>query len=559
MSMVNSNRQGFVERSITAAMLLLTLVAAVVPPLAAQSERLEQAADVARALDNPDARAATLAQVARHGADAGFAKAAGALFDEAADVADGIEDAEDRFWARLQIALAQRQAGLDQAFEATIQAAGTEATTTMPPPDRARLFSVGVQDFFEAGLIDAAMELNRGVRDPYRRNQNFTGIARGSLKNGDHDTALAAASGIDEARPREMLLTRVMNLAIIDNRIDLAVKASEAMPEGEAGARAARVVAIVRAVGDGNVDARLPGLLAGAEPSARSELLADLAVAHARAGAVEAADSALDRAVALADELAEPEMRARALEALAPAAAVSGQPDVALAVIKRLPEQSFERNGAIRLAVAELVAEREFASARRLAELFDHPPHRAQMYTRIAVAMTEAGKIEAALALLEGMDPARMRARALGDMVEAAAATGNVDAAARIADRIEDPLTATVARADLAAAQARAGDLEAARAVVQELDIDAYRESVLRHIAMAEADAGRFDAAAETAAQLTHDRHRPAALSHLARAQAAAGQVEAARITAATLKDGEARETALMDVAEALARSAAAG
>jgi len=311
-------------------------------------------------------------------------------------------------------------------------------------------------------------------------------------------------------------------------------------------------------VGEGEIEARLPDLLAAApDKTAGVELLADVAAVQARWGDADAAASTLQRAVVMAGEIAEPEGRARALEILAPAAALSGGSDAAIAIINELPVQSFERNGAIRMSVSELLAEARFEDASRLADLFDHPPHRAQLYTQIAVAMTEAGGVDAALALLEGMEPARMRAQALGDMVEAAAMKGNVDAAARIADRIEDPLSVTVARSDLARAHVQAGEIEDARAIAAELDNDAYRQSVLRYIAIAQADAGRLGAAAETASQLTHERYRPEALIRLARAQAAAGQVEAARQTAAELEEGEARETALTVMAEALARSAA--
>ena len=551
-------RMVFSGRWITAAMLLFVLAAAGVTPLAAQPVRLDQAADVARAIESPDARVAALARVGHHAADAGQAESAGRFFVDAAEIAGNIEDSEDRFWARMQIALAQRQAGMAQAADETSRAALAEATTNMPPPDRARLLSVAVQDLFEAGLVDEALALNRQVRDPYRRDQNFRGIARGLLEDGDLDGSLSAAVGIEEARPREMMLTRVMYLALGEDMLGLAAQAAEAMPGDEAEDRAMRSVAVVRAVGKGEIDARLPDLLAAApDKTAGVELLADVVAAQARSGDADAAASTLQRAVVMAAEIAEAERRARALELLAPAAALSGDSDAVFAIIHELPVQSFERNSAIRLSVSELLAEARFEDARRLADLFDHPPHRAQLYTQIAVAMTEAGEVDAALALLEGMEPARMRARALGDMVEAAAMTGNVDAAARIADRIEDPLSATVARSDLAQAHVQAGDLEDARAIIEELDNDAYRQSVLRHIAIAEADAGRLDAAAETASQLTHERYRPEALIRLARAQAAAGQVETARQTAAKLEEGEARETALTAVAEALARSAA--
>lgn len=556
--MLIATRMVFFGRWITAAMLLFLLAAAGVTPLAAQPDRLDQAADVARAIESPDARVAALARVGRHAADAGQAEVAGRFFGEAAGIAGNIEDSEDRFWARMQIALTQRQAGMAQAADEMSRAALAEATTNMLPPDRARLLSVAVQDLFDAGLVDEAMELNRQVRDPYRRDQNFTGIARGLLEDGDLEGSLSAAVGIEEARPREMMLTRVMYLALGENRPGLAAQAAEAMPGDQAEGHAMRSVAVVRAVGEGEIDARLPDLLAAApDKMAGVELLADVAAAQAGSGDADAAASTLQRAVVMAEEIAEPEGRARALELLAPAAALSGGSDAAIAIINELPVQSFERNGAIRTSVSELLAEARFEDAGRLADLFDHPPHRAQLYTQIAVAMTEAGEVDAALALLEGMEPARMRARALGDMVEAAAMTGNVDAAARIADRIDDPLSATVARSDLAQAHVQAGDMEDARAIAAELDNDAYRQSVLRYIAIAEADAGRLDAAAETASQLTHERYRPEALIRLARAQASAGQVEAARQTAAQLEEGEARETALTVMAEALARSAA--
>ena len=133
-------------------------------PLAAQPDRLHQAADVARAMESPDARGAALARVGRHAADTGQAEVAGRFLAEAAEIAGNIEDSEDRFWARMQIALTQRQAGMAQVADETRRAALAEATTTMRPPDCARLLSVAVQDLFDAELVDeaAAIEIAKG-------------------------------------------------------------------------------------------------------------------------------------------------------------------------------------------------------------------------------------------------------------------------------------------------------------------------------------------------------------------------------------------------------------
>jgi thioredoxin-like negative regulator of GroEL len=258
----------------------------------------------------------------------------------------------------------------------------------------------------------------------------------------------------------------------------------------------------------------------------------------------------------MAKEIGDEALRAAQLEMLAPIVALVGALDTAVAIINELAVQSFERNAAIRLSTSQLLAAGEFEKARHIAELFDHPPHRADLFGQIAEELTRDGDVDSALALIEEMESAREGSRALAEMVAILSDSGQRSDAQRVADLIDDDLDAAAAGVDLARAHARAQDFEAAHAVADRIGVDSYQQSALRHIARAEADAGLFEGAAATTERINHHRYRPEALGHLAARLAAAGRLQEAQALAAGLADQDARDQARARIAVALVGSA---
>jgi len=534
--------------------LLFVLLIVSTSSASAEAPSFDTAAGLARQIEATDLVATTLSQVAMKASQAGYSMKADELFSEATAVARGIEPAKERFAALLQIALAQQLAGQREAASATVETASAEASLNMLPTDYARVLSLGVTRFFDADQVDAAMAINQRIPDPYLRDENLVGIAWSLIEAGDVDRVLSVTVEIDEPQEREALLDLLIRRALADDHVDLAREAAAELPEGDYAERMRRALRIDQALRDGSLDETLPALIGGLpNRGAETELLADLMTAQARAGAAEEASRTAERASAMVREIEDEARRNSLLEMLAPAIALAGEIETAITLINDLPVQSFERNAAIRASVAEMIAAGDYAKARRLADLFDHPPHRASLYGQIAEALTRAGEPDAALALIEDLQPVRERSSTLAGMVDILANSGQLSEALLVAERIDDELDAATAYIDLARAHARAGDFDAAHATAGRIEADAYRQSALRYIAMAEADAGQFERAGATAAQISHDRYRPAVLGHLAERLAAAGRLQEAEEAAAELVDRGAREEARARLAVAVA------
>jgi len=534
--------------------LLFVLLIVSTSSASAEAPSFDTAAGLARQIEATDLVATTLSQVAMKAGQAGYSMKADELFSEATAVARGIEPAKERFAALLQIALAQQLAGQREAASATVETASAEASLNMLPTDYARVLSLGVTRFFDADQVDAAMAINQRIPDPYLRDENLVGIAWSLIEAGDVDRVLSVTVEIDEPQEREALLDLLIRRALADDHVDLAREAAAELPEGDYAERMRRALRIDQALRDGSLDETLPALIGGLpNRGAETELLADLMTAQARAGAAEEASRTAERASAMVREIEDEARRNSLLEMLAPAIALAGEIETAITLINDLPVQSFERNAAIRASVAEMIAAGDYAKARRLADLFDHPPHRASLYGQIAEALTRAGEPDAALALIEDLQPVRERSSTLAGMVDILANSGQLSEALLVAERIDDELDAATAYIDLARAHARAGDFDAAHATAGRIEADAYRQSALRYIAMAEADAGQFERAGATAAQISHDRYRPAVLGHLAERLAAAGRLQEAEEAAAELVDRGAREEARARLAVAVA------
>jgi len=540
--------------------LLFALLALSTTQALAETSPFETAANLARQIEAKDLVSKTLSEVAMEAREAGQVSMGEELFAEAAEVARTIESTQDRFHAQLLIALSQERAGDGEASSATIETATSEAMLNMPPPDHARLVSVAVQAFFDAGLVESARALNQRVLDPYRRNENLVGMTSLLIEANEIDRAVSTAIKIEDPEEREAELDFLFNLALAEDRVEIAKNAAAALPDGNTAERVRRALALDQALREGSLDTALPDLLADSpDQGIKVALLADLMLAQKRAGAVDEAARTAERAAAMARGIEDEELRAAALEELAPATALAGEIDTTVAIINDLPVQSFERNAAIRMAVARLIEAGAFAKARRLADLFDHPPHRASLYGQIAKGLTRAGEPDAALALIENLEPERERSRTLADMVEILANAGEMASALAVAEGIDDELNAVLAQNELAKAQARAGDLDGAHATAERISIESYQQSALRHIALAEADAGLFERALETVARINHERDRPEAIGHLAAALAAAGRTQEALDAAAQLEDRSARDKARAGIAVAIAQSPRTG
>jgi hypothetical protein len=315
----------------------------------------------------------------------------------------------------------------------------------------------------------------------------------------------------------------------------------------------------------------------------RAEALRAIAEAMARTGMTQQAQEAFHQALQTAKAIKGPRERAEALRAIAEAMARAGMTQQALWEQALRTAETIggarakaEALGAIAEAMARIgmtqQAQEAFHRALRTAEAIEEPWKRAEALGAIAEAMARIGMWEQALRTAEAIEGARERARALGAIAEAMARTGmNQQAqeafhqALRTAEAIEEALKHALALGAIAEAMARTGMWEQALRTAEAIEGAFERAWALRAIAEAMASAGitqqaLWEQALRTAEAIEESRERAWALRAVAEAMARIGMTQQAQEafhqalrTAEAIEWARERAEALGAIAEALA------
>jgi tetratricopeptide (TPR) repeat protein len=315
----------------------------------------------------------------------------------------------------------------------------------------------------------------------------------------------------------------------------------------------------------------------------RAEALRAIAEAMARTGMTQQAQEAFHQALQTAKAIKGPRERAEALGAIAEAMARAGMTQQALweQALRTAETIGGARAKAEALgAIAEAMARIRNDPAGP-GSLPPGPPdsrsnrramERAEALGAIAEAMARIGMWEQALRTAEAIEGARERARALGAIAEAMARTGmNQQAqeafhqALRTAEAIEEALKHALALGAIAEAMARTGMWEQALRTAEAIEGAFERAWALRAIAEAMASAGMtqqalWEQALRTAEAIEESRERAWALRAVAEAMARIGMTQQAQEafhqalrTAEAIEWARERAEALGAIAEALA------
>lgn len=243
-------------------------------------------------------RAAALAEVATAHAKMGET-------ERALEIAHSIEGASEQATALRIIAAAQAEHGNRLAARKTFAQALRSASRITYSLKREEALSATVVAQAEAGDMDAAVEVGRGLEDDFTRATAFKRIAALRAQTGDIAGALEMARGIDFTTEREEALREVAGPQARAGNVGAALQMARELEYESNRAWALRAIAAAQAVA-GDIDAalKIAGEITG--DSGRAEALVTIAVMLAKDGNIRDAtqvarriDSASRRATAL--------------------------------------------------------------------------------------------------------------------------------------------------------------------------------------------------------------------------------------------------------------------
>ncbi len=438
---------------------------------------VEVALTISARISHNERRGMAETQVARWLLEQYAASGATPLMTQARRVACAITHEGMGAWARAEVAVALARAGDQLAAEELLNSVTIETANAWAQIELACDSAPHDED--------AARRRINALRSPNQRDRGLARLAHAlALADKDGD-ALAAAEQIGDVEVRVA--------ALLDLRLTL---------EG-----LVAMLALERATAEIDVltgDARVP-------------LLAALAAAHAALGRRE-------RALGIAEQLAEGEERDRALSRVAVAFAQQGDYVQAQATARAL-EDDDERDWAFDELTRLLAAAGHWSEAERQAEEIKANDQRARTQAELAIARSRADDPLAALQMALSIDAPGERARALTMIAPLLVGAGGVDAAIAIGGGTKDmpaqhsPFTTLDARsrylAAVAVGLAECGQLDQAQ--------------VLTTAALRPLDRARVNLAIARAAAL-HDRKLAYATLGAALRTAALGRDEAFRV-----------------------------
>jgi RNA polymerase sigma factor (sigma-70 family) len=387
------------------------------------------------------ARVELFAYIAQAQAQAGLRDDALATIKQALLVIPGIEQENLRNHGLLQVLQAQMLAGdFDGALASTAGLTGKQSS------HRASFLQYIAGNCDSAGgdqarvILRRALELSKGVIYPYPRAMAQSSIAQALARNGDIAAALKTAHAIGEPTPEEENPGLLGNLFGARDRARR--RAEEQILSDAARTEVApALIAIAREQARGPDRAGSKGtfreafglIVQSRDGAGKTQNMRVLVEALAASGEIEAAKEAIG---AFGDDRAS---KARALVALARAQAKAGDRPAA--------------RDRLREALADAVA------VRHLPDVINDDPTRRkdEAMQEIAVAQSEIGEIDDALATVASYGTDQWKAGILAQIAPAQARSGDIRAALKTAEKIRDLAQQAEAYSGIARVQAEAG------------------------------------------------------------------------------------------------------
>jgi tetratricopeptide (TPR) repeat protein len=478
------------------------------------------------------------------------------LFEQALNVAEGIQEAGERAEALMAIAEAMARTGMTQQAQEAFHQALRTAEAIKGAWERAWALGAIAEAMARAGMWEQALRTAEAIEGARERASALGAIAEAMARAGMWEQALRTAEAIEGARERASALGAI----------------AEAMARAGMWEQALRTAEAIK----------------GAEE--RAEALRAIAEAMARAGMTQQA--LWEQALRTAEAIQEARERASALGAIAEAMARAGMWEQALQTaeaIERARERA-EALGAIAKAMARagMTQQALWEQALQTAEAIQEARERASALGAIAEAMARIGMTQQAqeafhqaLRTAEAIERARERAEALGAIAEAMARTGMTQQAQeafhqalRTAEAIKTPWERALALGAIAEAMASAGMTQQALWEQALQTAGAIKEAgerawALRAIAEAMARSGMtqqaqeaFHQALQMADAIEEAWEQAEALRAISEAMARSGMTQQAQEafhqalrTAEAIEEAGERAWALRAIAEAMARS----
>lgn len=249
-------------------------------------------------------------------------------------------------------------------------------------------------------------------------------------------------------------------------------------------------------------------------------LLPGTCLAAGKADPVLWRNTAVERALQSAAEVADPYRRAEVETGIARAQARIGELSAAertlhtaLKSAEAISEPTFQGWVLHEIVLAQIAAN-DLIGARETAQLIRSERPRGAALLEIALFQLRAGNSDAALRTALGIDDATAAGQALRQIVAAQVAKGDLPAARRTWKQIDDPFYRGQAAGDIAVADVRAGNVPQALALASGVK-RAHRAQVFERIAVEQADAGDLDGALKTIDEIAADLDRALVLARI--------------------------------------------
>jgi tetratricopeptide (TPR) repeat protein len=521
----------------------------------------EQALNVAEGIQEAGERAEALGAIAEAMARAGMTQQAQEAFHQALQMAEAIQRPLEQAWALRAIAEAMARAGMTQQAQEALHQALQTAKAIEGPLGRASALRAIAEAMARAGMTQQAQEAfhqalrtAKAIEEAWERAWALRAIAEAMARAGMWEQALQTAGAIEGAEERAEALRAIaeaMASAGMTQQAlwEQALQTAGAIERAEERAKALRAIAeaMARAGMTQQAQEAFHQALQTAEAIerawGRAKALRAIAEAMARAGMTQQAQEAFHQALRTAEAIEEPWGRAWALGAIAEAMARAG-----------MTQQ----------------AQEALHQALQTAKAIEEPRERAEALGAIAEAMARAGMTQQAqeafhqaLQTAKAIEEAWKRAWALRAIAETMASAGMWDQALRTAEAIEEAWERAWALGAIAKAMVRAGMTqqalwEQALRTAEAIERARERAEALRAIAEAMASAGMWEQALRTAEAIEGAEEWALALRAIAEAMVRTGMTqqalwEQALRTAEAIGGARAKAWALRAIAEAMA------
>lgn len=441
--------------------------------------------------------------------------------------------------------------------------AADAAAALEPGPTRDLSLQGTAKGLSAIGETASALEIAARIASVRYRASLLADVARAQHASGQASQALEtfrdaveAAQGITAAAARDSALQEIVEAMTAVGEIVVAARLANriATPLNRAGALRAVAAALAQR---GAFDQARDVLAAVAEtvsgeanPIARPEALRDVAIAQARAGA-------FDDAMATAEDIDWPPVKAWTLKVIAVQMAAAGLDEGAQATLSRIDDAADRAAAMLALARQHSadgktrLARRGLATAMAVLEGVtggEARARRARVQAEVAAEYESQGEsasaaraLDGAVAVARAIEAGYPRARAMGDVAKGAARAGELATALDLVEAHDWPALNVGVLLEIARVARANGDentvvtaLERAATTAASIEDATNRAWAMRDVALAWIEAGDIARALHIGEAMAATPQKAAAFSAAAAALWAAGQQPMARQTLAS-------------------------